>query len=596
MAETYLPKIRKIQLPSGNEYWLEDGWLRDVKIPELEEMISGGVTFKVVWSATDYASTTAPSTAVRATIPDGVTVHYNNGASSTTGTLAASANTKAIFYLIYSKSQQGSADYYDEYVTITGGTSASPTYSWEKIGDTQLNLDDTAEVIGQNATLTLNRPTASISPTTVLTGATTKHMSATASGGNVTLTTQKLKGTASGGNVAWDDKDLKTVLTGVQVTAQPTVSLTANTATATGRIKYVEAITPTGASGTSSTLTATATGGAVSANADDTVTALTGLGAPSTGTAVSGVSTSKLVTTSVTGVSGSTSVTGVSGSVSVTGVQSTTTTASKATAAASQTTATGGYTASATNTDWLMGATVQNEVLSFGAATLNTQTTTQFTFADVTVPIKATSATTVPKAAGSATTVPIAATATTVATGALSTSGTGATVATGSSGTITAVTGYPNVTTDDVLGADTTFDVTQPTITPSLSSVITAVSGGTTTATTKYLSASASGTAVGANGTASVIGSDSTFTVTQPTITLSTFTGAGAGPSVATAIDTVTQPTITLSAGDTSSTGSQKFIQSVSSATPSVTLSGGSVTWADKDLRTAYVEADDADA
>lgn len=594
--------ISKITLPSGNTYDIKDAVARD--------MISGGITFTTVWSSTDYASTSAPSTAKKATIPAGVTVYYNNGASSTTGTLTASADTKGKFYLIYSETQEGSVDFFNEYVTVEEGTS----YFWEKIGDTQMNLGDTAEVIGQNATLTFNRPTVAVSPTNVVTGGTAKYMSATASGGNVSLTTKKITGTASGGSVAWDDQDIKGVLTGVKVTAQPTIGLTANSATATGRIKYVEAISSTSASGTSSTLTATATGGDVAANTDDTVTALIGLGAPSTGTAVSGVSTSKLVTTSITGVSGSTSVTGVSGSVSVTGVQSSTTTASKATAVTSQTTATGTYTvvnppSSASTTDAnsnsvydsdeciLVWPNVVSETLILRAATLDTQTTTQHTFADVTVPIKAASATTVPVAATSATTVPVAATATTVATGALNTSGSGATVATGSSGSITAVTGYPNITTDDVLGADTTFDVTQPTITPSLSSVITAVSGGTTTSTTKYLSASASGTTVGANGTTSVIGSNSTFTVTQPTIALTTDASATSGyATVATAINTVTQPTITLSAGDTSSTGSQKFIQNVSSKAPSVTLSGGSVTWANKDLKTAYVEANDADA
>jgi exopolysaccharide biosynthesis protein len=83
------------------------------------------------------------------------------------------------------------------------------------------------------------------------------------------------------------------------------------------------------------------------------------LGTPSTQNAVKSVTptTKKLATTSVTGVSGST-------------------TASKAAASTSQTTATGAGTSSSTNTDWLKGVSVSNGVLTIGAATMNTQTTT----------------------------------------------------------------------------------------------------------------------------------------------------------------------------------------------------------------------------
>ena len=131
-------------------------------------------------------------------------------------------------------------------------------------------------------------------------------------------------------------------------------------------------------------LGASASGTAV--GADGTAAAITGFGTHTTQnfvTSVSAESNKKLVTTSITGVSGST-------------------TASKATAATSQTTADGTGTASTTNTDWLKGVSVSNETLVIGAATMDTQTTTQFTFADVTVPTAASSATTV--ATGSATT------------------------------------------------------------------------------------------------------------------------------------------------------------------------------------------------
>lgn len=490
--------ISKVTLPSagttGITYYLKD--------EEARSLISGGISFKIVWTATDYGSTTTPSTAKLATIPEGVTVAYNNGANTAVGTLAASADTKAIFYLIYSKTQAGNIDTFDEFVTITNDDTSPVSYFWEKIGDTQVDLSnvvtdvtlnkqsDTA--IGSDATFTITQPTVALS-----TGA-------TAGAGVISVATGISSATASGDSVTaltgLGTPSTATVLTGVKVTTQPTVTLTANTATATGRLKYVEDVTGGSTSPTKVHLSATASDGAVSAGGDS-VTAITGLGTPSTGTAVSGISTAKLATTSMTG------------------VQSSTTTASKATVgtATSQTTATGASTASTNNNDFLKGISVQNETLIFGAATLNTQTTSipNVTFADVTVPIKNASATT-------------------VATGSTTSSGSGATIATGSSGTITAVTGYANPTTDTVLGTASTFTVTDPTITISTSGssgpeVVGDVSDITVSPTYKYMSGSASGTVVGADGTASavtgyaspttdtVLGTGSTITVTPST-------------------------------------------------------------------------------
>ena len=50
--------ISKIKLPSGNEY--------DIKDAVAREMISGGISFIISWTATDYASSTAPTAATRA--------------------------------------------------------------------------------------------------------------------------------------------------------------------------------------------------------------------------------------------------------------------------------------------------------------------------------------------------------------------------------------------------------------------------------------------------------------------------------------------------------------------------------------------------
>lgn len=229
--------------------------------------------------------------------------------------------------------------------------------------------------------------------------------------------------------------DLSDVVTGVSLSkqtdsvigsdatftiTQPTIALATDATSGTGKVQIVTGIS-----------SATATGGAVSASGDS-VTAMTGLGTPSTESAVKSVTptTKKLATTTVTGVSGSTTPSVVQGRTS-------------------QTTATGAGTASTTNTDWLKGVSVSSGVLTIGAATMGTQTTYS---------ANAPSQITIPTAASSATTV---------ATGATTTSGTGADIVTDVSvgDTFSAVTGYASPTTDTVLGTASTFSVTDPTIT-----------------------------------------------------------------------------------------------------------------------------------
>ena len=472
--------ISKITLPSGTTYDIKDAVARD--------MISAGVSFIVAWDGT--------GTPTAANIPAGVV------AGTVTGTLAPENSVAGAFYLVKSKTLPNSEtlDQYDEYVVIKPTSNENDWY-WEKIGDTKLNLTDvvtnvtlnkqTDTAIGTSATFTITQPTISLAEGTgtgtisVVSGIT----SASATGDNVSAVT------------GYNSTSSDTFLKGVKVTAQPTISLTANTATATGRITYVQA---QGAAQTTK-ISGSASGGSTDWDSTDAKTVVTGY-SPASDTFVKSVSstTKKLKTTSITGVSGST-------------------TASKATAATSQTTATGAGTSSTTNTDWLKGVSVTNETLILGAATMNTQTTTQFTFGDVTVPK--------------------AATATTVATGAVADSDTnGASVVTaaGNGTTASALTGLGTASTASVVGTAATFTNTQPTIT--LASGTTGdvtVATGIGAATTRYLSASASGTAVGANGTGdaltslgtpttdSVLGASSTITVTPATKTIkATATGA----------------------------------------------------------------------
>ena len=384
-----MPDISKITLPSGSVY--------DIKDTTAREMISGGISYTIAWDGN--------STPVIADIPAGVVVTYNG--TQYTGTLSANDANAGSFYLVKSSSTPSSEtlDIYDEYVPI--GAAGSKT--WEKIGDTQLNLADvvtdvslskqttqfvtgynaptTDNVIGSNATFSVTQPTISVTPSQTYLGA-----------------------SASGGSTAWNNKDQVAAVTGY---ASPTTDT------------FVKS-----------------------------VTAETG---------------KNLVTTTITGVSGSTI-------------------ASKATAATSQTTAIGTGTASNVNTDWLKGLSVSNETLIIGAATMDTQTTTQQTFADVTVPI--------------------AATATTVATGATSASGEGDAVVTGvtvgDSGT--AITGLGTPSTKNAIGASSTFTVTQPSIT---------LAANTSTATGRVQVATGISSATATGGNVAWNSKDETSVVTD---------------------------------------------------------------------------------
>lgn len=159
--------ISRIQLPSGNVYDLKDALAR--------QLIAQGVAFVLAWDGN--------SAPVVANIPAGVQVTYEN--QIYTGTLAASSETSGKFYLVKSTTQSGEIemDVFDEYVVVIGGTSQSPTYSWEKIGDTQisignlgalaykntvtLNKGDGDNVLGENTTFTVSVPVYSATTTNI---------------------------------------------------------------------------------------------------------------------------------------------------------------------------------------------------------------------------------------------------------------------------------------------------------------------------------------------------------------------------------------------------------------------------------------------
>ena len=415
-----MPDISKIRLPGnpGNVY--------DIKDAVAREMISGGISFIIAWTASDFASTTTPTAAKLATIPAGVEVAYNSGTSTATGTLAASIDTKAKFYLIYSKTQAGNIDNFDEYVTVENGGD----YIWEKIGDTQIDLSDvvtgvslskqTDTVIGTDATFTVTQPTITLAEdsstgVTFVRGGTTKYMKATASGAAVTPSTTNIKATASGGETGWNDKDSFAAVTGYPNTTSDT--FVKSVSAETGKNLVTTSIVPTNGTESVSKVTKTA---------------------------------SKLVTTTVPNVTGNTSVT----IPNVTDAGS-----------ASTWTFTMGSGADA-ETLIISGANSTAPTLGTSLTATNTTLGTAKTVATGSVASTGTGSDVITAVTISDKTVAKAGTAVTVATGETSEDGTGDAVVTGvtvgTSGT--ALTGLGSPSTHTGVGMYATFTNTQPKI------------------------------------------------------------------------------------------------------------------------------------
>lgn len=447
--------ISKITLPSGSTYDIKDAVARNA--------IAGGVTFIIAWDGT--------GTPTAANLPAGVE------AGGVTGTKTPASAQAGAFYLVKSSTSPSSEtlDIYDEYVVIKPNLSDNTTWFWEKIGDTKVNLTDvvtgidfnkeTKNAIGANATFTITQPTVGLS-----TGAT--------QGTGVISVTNGLTGKGSSGNTVDVLTGLGTptteaVLTGVKVTAQPTVALSTGAAEGNGVISVA-----TNASGTTKYIGGSATGGNTAWNSKDQQSVVTGY-TPSTSGFVTGVSATskKLQTTTITGVSGNTSPSVVQGRTT-------------------QTTATGATTASTDNSKILANVSVANEILTIGAVTLGTQTTySANTPTSITIPTAAETVTTV--ATGS-----VVSTATTT--------NVGATIVTeaGASGTANALTDLGTPSKVNVIGTGSTFTITQPTITMSLADTTAANKVGVITgvnASTTNIKATASGTTVGGNGTTNAI-------------------------------------------------------------------------------------------
>ena len=207
--------ISKIKMPSGNTY--------DIKDAVARQAIAGGMSKIIAWNGS--------STPVVANIPAGVVVTYND--TDYTGTLAAADADITGFYFVYSSTQVGATDIFDEYTVVTSGN----TKYWEKIGDTSLDLSslgdlaykDTAsvtftggttdKVIGSDATFSVTQPTITVTPTTTYLKASASGTAVSASSTDkclgseatfttsVTPTTTNIKATASGTAVGASSTD-----------------------------------------------------------------------------------------------------------------------------------------------------------------------------------------------------------------------------------------------------------------------------------------------------------------------------------------------------------------------------------------------------
>lgn len=282
-----MAEISKITLPSGNTY--------DIKDATARQMIAGGVSFIIAWNGT--------STPTVANIPAGVTVTYNE--TDYTGTLAANDAQTGAFYLVKSATQIETLDVYDEYTVI-----GSSTKTWEKIGDTQLNLGNLGELAYKdNVTLTKGDGDVVLGEATTFTAASS---AVSFSGGTtdkvlgsdatftttVTPTTTNIKATASGAAVGADGTDtfVKSypgATSKLATTSVPNVTNAGAASTwsfALGTGADAETLVISGANGSAPTLgtAITAATGSLDANGGG-ASVMTGLGTASTGSALTGV-------------------------------------------------------------------------------------------------------------------------------------------------------------------------------------------------------------------------------------------------------------------------------------------------------------------
>ena len=372
MPTTYGPYISKVTLPSGNTYDLKDEEAREL----IHELQSTGSYLGITTSNISEGSTINPI------VIDGTNVTAHNGdwcLHEETRTVGQQSVTSNIAYIFNSSNK------------------------WQEFSD-MTNLGGLA--YKDSASGTVN-----------------DYVTGVASA-SATVKSKTLKFTPAGTNAP----------SSVSFTPPTTDDVLGKDTTFTNSSSSVSFGTHTTATVLKSSVTATVPKTSSTPKYLTKDTAITGLGTPSTEEFVQSYpgTTSKLSTTTVTGVSGSTTASKATAGTAVAVAK-----AGTAATVASGNLGTETSTQGANTPMW--GATVTNETLSFTFKPLSTTSVTPavsngsitpYTFADVTVPKAATSATT-------------------VATGSLAANGGGASVMTGlgTATTKNAVTGYASPTT-----------------------------------------------------------------------------------------------------------------------------------------------------
>lgn len=127
------PTIKQITLPSGTTYDIEDSVARAA---------ASGIRMVKCTQASDT--------------PYGI--KWMDGSVEITGTLVASDSTTGTFYLVPT-TQTEEKNIYAEYVTVVIGVN----YSWEKIGDTEIDLSMLGDLAYKDSASGIYTPAGSIS-------------------------------------------------------------------------------------------------------------------------------------------------------------------------------------------------------------------------------------------------------------------------------------------------------------------------------------------------------------------------------------------------------------------------------------------------
>lgn len=288
-----MAEISKITLPSGSTY--------DIKDAVAREAIASVFSYQLAKDA--------------GTTPKNI-VWKNASGTTITGTLVASASTKGTFYLVPStSSKEGDSDIYDEYITVDDGAS-TPTYSWEKLGNTQLDIGDLGALAYKDSASVSYTPQGSVSQPTFSGSATTSTGKFTPSG-SVTIGTgtgtanYTPSGSLSGGAIS--------------VTPSTVTKYVASSASAGGSVtagKAASCTLPTLSTSVSNeTLTLSWSAGSFTANTPTAVT-MPSFSSQTIATGISSASISTQPSFTGTGVRLTGSFSGSEGDVSVSGTPS----------------------------------------------------------------------------------------------------------------------------------------------------------------------------------------------------------------------------------------------------------------------------------